>query len=551
MGITRKVPTPPGVPAGAGASTKASLFGAGFANRTVGRGALLLWAALLTVSAGLTHLVGALSQPLSSPVLLALIVGFGAIQVLAALAVVAVPSGRRLALATALEADALLIWFLTRSVGVPLVSTVWRPETLGAMDYYLPALEGISAILFLALIGQNLPRSLGRTVLTVLPTLLGLGVLLLAALNRTETVILLVAGFFTMGIPTSLLDLFVPAAVVLVALLVLRRFAPRLDAFAPRLGRTTLRLLPALLVTSLLAWGSVSTALDRAWLPFTATASAPLGRTTTLMYCSPGGDPLAMDLTEPATRGAGPAPVVFYIHGGEGLVGDRVLQGDEGPYLTRLRDALVARGFFVGSIDYGLSPVHHLDEQVEDAKCAVRFLRAHASELDVDPNRIGVYGDSQGGYIVDMLGTTSPTDGFDVGQYLNQSSRVQAVVDMWGPTDLKNWAGSPSWVLALGAGLTSRDQSSAQARAVSPLYDVAAGDPPFLIVQGADDWFIAPHHSQDFAKRLQAAGVPATLVMVQHDGHGLVAHTAGQVEQPSPDALTQMMVDFFIRTLGR
>jgi len=538
------------VRADAKVSSKASFFAAGFATREVERGALLFWAALLTLGAGLTHIVGTLSQPPASTLLLALLLGFGAIQMIAALAVVVAPSVRRIAAATALEAGALLIWFLTRSVGVPLGSTVWRPETLGAMDYYLPALEGLSAVLFLALIGQALPKSFGRTVITALPTLLGLSILLLAVLNRTETVILLVAGFFTMGIPTSLLDIFVPAVAALLALLVLRRFSPRLDAFAPRLGRTTLRLLPALLVTSLLAWGSVSTALDRAWLPLTTTISAPLGQTTTLMYCSPGGDPLAMDLTEPATRGDGAAPAVFYIHGGEGLVGDRVLQGDEGPYLTRLRDELVARGFVVGSIDYGLSPVHHLDEQVEDAKCAVRFLRAHASELNVDPNRIGVYGDSEGGYMVDMLGTTGPRDGFDVGQYLNQSSRVQAVVDMWGPTDLTNWTGSPSWVSALGAGLRSPGQSSAQARAASPLNDVAAGDPPFLIIQGADDWFIAPHHSQDFAKRLQAAGVPATLVMVQHDGHGLVAPTAGYVEQPSPDALIQMMADFFIRTLG-
>ncbi len=69
-------------------------------------------------------------------------------------------------------------------------------------------------------------------------------------------------------------------------------------------------------------------------------------------------------------------------------------------------------------------------------------------------------------------------------------------------------------------------------------------------MEGADDWFIAPHHSQNIAKRLQAAGVPVTLVMIQHDGHGLATPTAGQVEQPSPDALVQMIADFFSRTLA-
>jgi acetyl esterase/lipase len=82
------------------------------------------------------------------------------------------------------------------------------------------------------------------------------------------------------------------------------------------------------------------------------------------------------------------------------------------------------------------------------------------------------------------------------------------------------------------------------------MYHVAPGDPPFLIMHGSDDWFIAPHHSQDLAKRLQAAGVPVTLVMIQHDGHGLAAPTSGQVEQPNPGELIQMICNFFVRTLS-
>jgi dipeptidyl aminopeptidase/acylaminoacyl peptidase len=144
-----------------------------------------------------------------------------------------------------------------------------------------------------------------------------------------------------------------------------------------------------------------------------------------------------------------------------------------------------------------------------------------------------------------MLGTAGPDAGYDVGQYLNESSRVQAVVDMWGPTDLSNFSGSPWWAsLLVGRG------TPAQLRAASPVGHVAPGDPPFLIMHGTDDWFIAPHHSQDLAKLLQAAGVPVTLVMIQHDGHGLAAPTSGQVEQPSPAALIQMISDFFARTLA-
>jgi acetyl esterase/lipase len=98
---------------------------------------------------------------------------------------------------------------------------------------------------------------------------------------------------------------------------------------------------------------------------------------------------------------------------------------------------------------YRFPPLYGMLDQVVDAKCAVRFLRAHANELGINPQRIGVYGVSEGGYLASMLGLSGPDAGFEKGQYLNQSSRVQAVVDMWGPADLTDWRGTPSWVYTL------------------------------------------------------------------------------------------------------
>src|SRR5205807_2364937 len=112
-------------------------------------------------------------------------------------------------------------------------------------------------------------------------------------------------------------------------------------------------------------------------------------------------------------------------------------------------------GFAVGSIDYGLAPLYKIRDELAQASCAVRFLRAHANELRIDPKRIGVYGFSEGGYIASMLGTVGSRSGIDVGQYLNQSSSVQAVVEISGFTDLTNFSGSPSWVSAIGQGLSS------------------------------------------------------------------------------------------------
>ncbi len=520
--------------------------------RRLRRGASLYTAALLTLSAAGSHLGGLLAQPPRSGLLIALLLAFAVIQGATALVIVAAPTRRLLVAAAVVEGIAVLLWVVVRATGVPLGSTSWWPETLGVMDFFLPAVEFASAVFILSLVGSAwtaAPR-VARTILGLLPVLLGLGLLIAATRNVPVAEVTLVILFFTANIPTSLLDLFLPAVGILVVFVLARIGSTRLRAATPGAGWTALKLVPALLLISLLTWASVSTATDRPWFPDSATVSAPAGRTTTLAYCSPGGDPLAMDLTEPAAGAARPAPAVFYIHGGEGLLGDRVLAGPEAPYLARLRDDLVRRGFVVGSIDYRLAPRYPFVDQVEDAKCAVRFLRANARTLGIDSRRIGVYGDSEGGYLAAMLGVMGSTAGFDVGQYLDQSSRVQAVVDMWGPSDLTDFSGSPSWVSAMGQGIAGGTTSIERGRAASPLYHVAPGDPPFLIIHGTDDWFIAPHHSQNLAQRLRAAAVPATLVMVQHGGHGLDSPTAGQIQQPGPDAIVEMIDDFFARTLG-
>jgi acetyl esterase/lipase len=405
----------------------------------------------------------------------------------------------------------------------------------------------LQAGFFLSLYGRTWPPERGaqRTILRILPLLLVLGLLIWMGLKSVSIVVFfLVPGVLF----TSLQDFFLPVTGLLIVFLLLRLVIRPLRIRTPGAVRTTFILLPALLLINLITWGGSVSASDTAWLSTSTPVSILAGQTRTLTYCNTSnGTPLAMDISEPAAQTARSAPMVFYIHGGETLVGSRVLEDEslQGMYLVQLRTNLLNRGFVVGSIDYGLVPLYNVGEQVREAKCAVRFLRAHANQLGIDPQRIGVYGDSQGGYISSMLGTVGPDASYDVGQYLNQSSHVQAVVDMWGPTDLSNFSGSPSWAsLLVGRGTT------AQLRNASPLYYVAHGDPPFLIMHGTDDWFIAPHHSQDMAKKLQAAGVPVTLVMIQHDGHGLAAPTAGQVEQPSPDALVQMIANFFSKTLA-
>lgn len=516
------------------------------------RGALLYWAALFTLSAAIIHFIAGVAELPGSGLLVALLLGFALIQAVIAIAVVVVPTRNLLLVAAVVEGVALLLWMIAHTTGFPLGATTWRPETLGATDLFLPVMEAVSAFFFLCLFGRTWTTAsrAWRIALAILPYVLLVAVVIWVAVNFITAELILVTFVLDSGVPNSLLYFFLPVFVLIAMFLLLRAVSPRLRARTPRAWRNALALLPALLVVGLLTLEGEFTAANGVWFPSPAKVIAPAGQTTTLEYCSPAGNPLAMDLSEPSAQIARPVPVVFFIHGGEGLQGNRQLVDADGVYLTQLRTDLLNRGFAVGSIDYGLFPLYKIKDELEQAKCAVRFLRAHASELGIDPKRIGVYGFSQGGYLASMLATVGPKAGLDVGQYMGESSRVQAVVEISGFTDLTNFSGSPSWVSAIGQGLSAKGSSAASTRASSPVFNVAPGDPPFLIIHGANDWLIAPHHAQELAQRLQAAGVPVTLVLVQHDQHGLDAPIAGQVEQPGPAELMQMMANFFNRTLG-
>lgn len=546
--------------------TRSDRFSTLFANR-IKRGAFLYWAALLTLSAAIVHFLAMLFQTPSSGLLTAFILIGAGIQAISAFSVIIWPARRVLIAAGIVDGLALLLWLLAHTTGVPVGFTLWRAESPAITDMWLPIMEGSAAFFFFSLAARTW-TALGRpwrVILTALPYMFLAGLLIFMTVKQVGTALFMVALFTSTGtIPDSLEVIFLPACGLVALFLLLRLVFPRLRAQTPRAALVSLSLLPVLLITSLLSWPAMTLSAPNAvWFPASpaSTISAPAGQMTTLEYCAPGGDPLAMDLSEPAATFARPVPVVFYMHGGEGLIGNRQLAGGpDGVYFIRLRSELLARGFAVGSIDYRFPPLYTMLDQVADAKCAVRFLRAHAHELGIDPQRIGVYGVSEGGYLSAMLGLTGPDAGFDKGQYLDQSSRVQAVVDMWGPTDLTDWRGTPSWVYTLGEGLgISRQGTALRADQVpanrrpnyaSPVSYVTPDAPPFLIIQGADDWFITPHHSQKLASLLQAAHVPTTLVMVQHDEHGLAAPTPGQVEQPSPDQLINMIEAFFVKTLA-
>jgi acetyl esterase/lipase len=317
---------------------------------------------------------------------------------------------------------------------------------------------------------------------------------------------------------------------------------------------------PALLAAAILAAAGVALATDgftsvtRAGGPLPAHPQA--GMVTTVTYCTQDGTDLAMDAYQPPAGTARPAPVALYVHGGGFTLGDRkpsglgaTLANHAGALLPQLRALLNQRGFLVASIDYRLPPLSPWPAQIQDAKCAVRFLRAHAGALGIDPGRIGAWGSSGGGTLVCLLGLAGPKAGFDHGPYRDQASGVQAVVDMFGPADLTDLGDSAGFDRAIAR--VALGGSPAVRRSASPLSYLpagrgAAGGPPFLILHGTDDHDMPPRHSQELARRLRAAGMPATLVLVQGAGHGL--NTPSQ--RPTPGQVTQLVADFFSRSLA-
>ncbi len=274
-------------------------------------------------------------------------------------------------------------------------------------------------------------------------------------------------------------------------------------------------------------------------------ASAPTlaaGRQATVEYCN---HQKAL-ITEPATL-HGLAPAAVYVHGGSWVSGDY----DTGGFIIdSIGPALADRGLVVVSLDYRLGPREHWPDQIEDVKCAIRYLRANAHRLHIDPTEIGAWGQSAGGHLVALLGTAGPAAGWDVGPYGNESSAVQAVVDMAGPSDLLTMGDqgdavnvAESFISLLG-GVPS-GQVGADLKKASPVTYIAWDDPPFLILDSNNDEIVYPEQSQELAWDLGIAGVPHQLLTVFDGGHAF--DTVGEV--PSEPAVIAAVVGFFVRTL--
>ncbi len=280
-----------------------------------------------------------------------------------------------------------------------------------------------------------------------------------------------------------------------------------------------------------------------------STPTSLAGSPTTLTYCDSPQAGGTLTLYRPTPAPTRPVPLVVFVHGGAWVLGDASV--GPGTLIGDVEAELVGRGWQFASVNYRLAPQYRWPDMVDDVRCAVRFLRADAAVLHVDPARIGAIGDSAGGQLVSLLGLAPRSAGFDVGQYLQEPATVAAVVDEFGPADLDapSWSATPLARQVSGPvfGVPASPPSAVLASA-SPVTYVARGAPPFLVIQGAQDQVVAPAQSEELVHRLAAAGDPATLVLVAHAGHGLQQMGPSAIS-PSVAQLAGQVVSFFERTL--
>lgn len=263
-----------------------------------------------------------------------------------------------------------------------------------------------------------------------------------------------------------------------------------------------------------------------------------------------GGDhPMYLDLMIPQGEPKRPRPVVIWLHGGGWSI----------PELTkkyRPTQALAQAcqmGFVCASVEYRLVTEKPFPAPIEDCKCAVRFLKAHAEELGIDPEGIGIWGESAGGQLAALVGASSSNPGLEGnGGWQDYSSEVKAVCDWYCGGDMTHMgayvcpqvqerAKELGITLTLMPGQKEREEREGNAAQegiflqmfgkpgreapqlsmdISPIFYVDRKQPAYLLMHGDSDQAVTPLFSYNFYDALLKYGHDATFVVVPRQGHG-------------------------------
>ena len=277
----------------------------------------------------------------------------------------------------------------------------------------------------------------------------------------------------------------------------------------------------------------------------------------------PGYRPLIVDVYLPATAPQQVHPLVLYIHGG-GWVGGHTRHSGALADFPGVLARLASEGFVVASLEYRLAREAAFPAQLQDARAALRFLRANAARFGIDGTRVGVWGGSAGGHLAALVASTCGDASFDpplppvpraeppapppaaptpppVGSECAQSAAI-----WYGVFDFTAMPSSGNVLQLLGC--TDDSCRVERARAASPSTHFDRAEPPFLLIHGEDDKTVPAAQSHAAEARLRALGVPVEAIYLPGADHSFVAATPAATREATLKA-TNATFDFFHRTL--
>jgi alpha-L-fucosidase 2 len=230
-------------------------------------------------------------------------------------------------------------------------------------------------------------------------------------------------------------------------------------------------------------------------------------------YGTADGVSLRLDASIP--DGPGPFPAVILVHGGGWTAGDKS-GGPQKGYMAPMHEALANAGFAWFSINYRLAPKYRYPACLEDVETAIRWVKAHAAQYHLDPQRIVLSGESAGGQLINMAAVRA-----------DATTRVAAIVTFYGSANLlENALGADGKLGASRAALIGRTEFDAETKtllqAASAINYIKPGLPPFLLVHGTLDDHVPYQGSVEFQAALRAAGVSCDLITIKDGPHGML-----------------------------
>ncbi len=295
----------------------------------------------------------------------------------------------------------------------------------------------------------------------------------------------------------------------------------------------------AIILTSTLAWvpsrsGAATYMLGNRIVPgplppqFT-TVLPQLDVRLNIQY-GPGSNPWQrLDYAKPRLCASQKVPLIMYVHGGWWVGGSKA--GGLYSWTARLAYQL---GFAFVSVEYRLaSSTNHHPNLINDCKLAVRYMRAHADQFGIDPDKIGVWGSSAGGHLVSLMGTAGDDDGLEGPGYEGFSSRPESVVNFCGIEDLtRPWSSTATFFFTIFLGC-SPTLCPTLAEQASPVHQASPDDPPILILHGDHDNVVEYTQAQYFGQALKNADNKGAFIRIVNGNHGFGAYAPGVVVHPN------------------